>query len=295
MRTLLLATPLLLLLAACGSGAPGPGPSPTPTAPQAASPQPAERTPADANPAGDRFLYIALGDSLSAGRIASDPARTAFVPLVHQGLGGGFDLLNLGRSGDTSDDLLRDGGPLDRAIEEVRSRNGDDNPDNDVKLVTLEIGGNDLLNLFFELVLTGICPNLNQSLQKPECVDPLVEALDGFRANFRIALDRLREADPDLTVIVMTLYDPFSGGLRTISEIAAAALEGLPDDDRLADGVNTIIRGEAAQRDFIVVDWYPLFIGKANEYIATDLIHPNDAGHAVMAEAILDAIADLDL
>jgi lysophospholipase L1-like esterase len=40
----------------------------------------------------------------------------------------------------------------------------------------------------------------------------------------------------------------------------------------------------------ILVDWYPLFEGKAGQYIASDLIHPNDEGYRVMAEAVLDAV-----
>jgi lysophospholipase L1-like esterase len=39
-----------------------------------------------------------------------------------------------------------------------------------------------------------------------------------------------------------------------------------------------------------VVDWYPLFLGKAHEYIYFDLIHPNDEGHRVMADAVLAAV-----
>ena len=54
---------------------------------------------------GPRGLYIALGDSLSEGSGASDPAATAFVPLVHQDLDEPYELLNLGHAGDTSAQL----------------------------------------------------------------------------------------------------------------------------------------------------------------------------------------------
>ncbi len=137
--------------------------------------------------ASDGGIYIALGDSLSEGVGASDRTATAFVPLVHQSLGEGFELLNLGHSGDTSQEIL-DHGHLDEASAEIEQRNGDEDLDNDVKLVTLEIGGNDLLGLFFDLVLTATCSNLEVSLGTPECVDALDATLRDYEPNLKTAL-----------------------------------------------------------------------------------------------------------
>lgn len=233
-------------------------------------------------------LYIALGNSLSEGVGASDRDATSFVPLVHEGLGEGAELLNLGHSGDTSDELITHG-HLSEALTQVEQRNGDGDPDNDVKLVTLEIGGNDLLDLYFSLVLPGVCPTLVESLAKPVCVDALQGALDEFAPNLAMALDRLREADPDLTIVVMALYNPFSGGFDPLDELAELALEGQPDT-AFPQGLNDIIRRETEERGLILVDWQPLFEGKAGEYIAGDLIHPNDEGYRVMADAVLEAL-----
>ena len=97
MRWLLAALLLLAFAAACGSGG-----------------------------SSQSGVYIALGDSLSAGVGASDRAATAFVPLVHQSLGEGFQLLNLGVSGHTSKDLIEE--QLDQAVTEIKQRNGDDDP-----------------------------------------------------------------------------------------------------------------------------------------------------------------------
>lgn len=266
MRLLLFAAPLVFLLAACGS----------------------DGQPVGDGPFSDGGTYIALGNSLSEGVGASDRETTAFVPLVHEGLGDGFELLNLGHSGDTSRDLI-DHGHLDEAILEVNERNSDDDPDNDVKLVTLEIGGNDLLELFFNLVLPGTCPSVTESLARPQCVDALRQALDRFGPNLETALDRLQQADPDLTIAVMTLYNPFSGGIETVAEIAEVALEGEPDTPFPA-GLNDLIRSETSARGLTQVDWYPLFVGKAGEYVSPDLIHPNDTGYEVLANAVLEAI-----
>lgn len=259
MRPLLFAVPLLLLVVACASDSPsGPG------------------------------LYIALGDSLSEGIGASNPGADGFVPRVHQGLDERLELLNLGHSGDTSDDLL-DHGHLDQAIAEVEGRKNDDDPGGDVELVTLEIGGNDLLRLTRSPLLALICVALEEALANSRCVSALEDTLRRFRANLTTTLDRLQEADADLAVVVMTMYNPFSGGIEAVDELAELALEGQPDTP-FPEGLNDIIRSEAESRGLALVDWYPLFAGKADEYIADDLVHPNDAGYEVLAAAVLEAV-----
>jgi lysophospholipase L1-like esterase len=262
MRPFLLAIPLLLLLVGCASGDSSDGRS-------------------------EPGLYIALGDSLSEGVGASNRSK-AFVPLVHAGLGEAFELQNLGHSGDTSGDLVNHD-HLAQAIREVEQRNRDDDTGNDVKLVTLEIGGNDLLELTRSPLLAVICLVLEEALTRSACVNALEDTLDRFEVNLTTALDRLQDADPELTIVVMTLYNPFSGGIEAADELAEVALEGQVETP-VPEGLNDIIRSEVEDRGLILVEWYPLFVGKAGEYIADDVIHPNDAGHGVMADAVLEAV-----
>jgi len=293
----ILAIALVLLLAAvlaCGSDGDVGGPTPsTSQPPRTAGDAPATRSPSPAaverTPDPGAPLYIALGDSLSAGAGASDRDSTAFVPLVHAALGGNVGLLNLGHSGDDSEELIQHG-HLHAAIAEIGARNGDSSPDNDVILVTLEIGGNDLLDLYFDLVVPGVCPNVTEALRKPVCVDALRQTLDGFTPNLRDTIARLRQADSDLRIVLLTLYNPFSGSAITAFEpIADLSLEGAPDTS-FPEGLNDLIRVEAQASGVILADLQPLFAGKGREYIALDLIHPNDAGYGVMANAILAAI-----
>ncbi len=88
----------------------------------------------------DRFL--ALGDSLATGVGASDPTTTAYVPLFHQFLlaeeGEDTVLINLGHSGDTSSTLISHG-HLAAAVTQIES--------GDVAVVTVDIGGNDVIAL----------------------------------------------------------------------------------------------------------------------------------------------------
>jgi lysophospholipase L1-like esterase len=277
MRTAALVTLVIFataMLVACGGDkAPAAGETGSPTARSTSDP-----------PASGPGLYIALGDSLSAGVGASSP-ETTFVELVHQSLGSRIELMNLGHSGDTSDDLLQ-GGTLDRAVDTIKARNGDGDTSNDVRLVTLEIGGNDLLHINSAYVQTGICPDVQTTLAKPECTKVLRGTLDRFRKHFGTALDRLRDTDADVPIVVMTLYNPFDY-LGAIGELGVLSLDGQAGTD-FPEGLNDIIRSVAAGHEGVTVaDVYSAFNGKTASLISSDFIHPNDAGYRTMADTVI--------
>jgi lysophospholipase L1-like esterase len=197
-------------------------------------------------------------------------------------------------AGDDVRELVEDG-PLDRGLEEIRSRANDGVAGNEVAAITLEIGGNDLLDLYDSLVLTGDCPSLAESLRRQECIDGLQGALDAYRPNLDEALTRLEVAAPGVPVFLMTLYNPFSGGPKTLDEIGALSLEGEAGTP-FAEGLNDIIRQVGAEHSSVVmVEWYELFLGKQREYISQDLIHPNNVGHRVLADAVLAAMGGVGL
>lgn len=269
---LALSVSLVIASAACGGNAAPPD----------------DRSPSDAPPAtatSGRLTYIALGDSLSAGFGASNASETAFVPLVRESLGDNHDLMNLGHGGDTSADLI-DHGHLKEAIDAIAEGNGDE-----VALVTLEIGGNDLLRLYVGVVLTGICPDATTALNKPECTEPLAEALAEFDTILGQTLDQLLDADPSLRILLLTLYNPLPEFLPARS-VAALSLEGLADS-QFPEGLNDIIRNHANQRDIPIVELYEPFEDRASELISGDFIHPNDAGYRVMADAVIATLQEL--
>ena len=239
-------------------------------------------------PTGPRPLYLALGDSLSVGVGASDEPTRGWVGLVSAALPE-FDLLNLGVSGDDSRELLFDG-PLDEGLRHIALRATDAEPGNEVGAVTLEIGGNDLLDIYFDLVIPGDCPSVIEALQREACVTALESALAAYRSNLTETLERLIEAAPDTPLFLMTLYNPFSGGSSVLDEMGVLALEG-QEGSAFPKGMNDVIREVGDEAGVTVVEWYALFLGKQSEYVASDLIHPNDTGHAVMAAAVTEAMA----
>lgn len=260
---------------------------------QTSGPAGATATPGVSGSDSAEPLYIAIGDSLSYGSAATDPNKTSFVALVHDGFTIDIGLLNLGVPGYTSADLLSER-ELDNAISEISSRLNDDIVGNEVDAVTFEIGGNDLLDVYFDFVIPQTCISVDQALANDECVNVLRNALDEFGANFDAALSRLRAADPDLPIFVLTLYNPFSGRDPEITRIGDLAIEGEAGTP-FEDGVNDIIREIGPRYVVHLVEIFPIFDGRSKELVAFDLVHPNDDGYALMADAVLASMSDAGL
>ena len=232
--------------------------------------------------------YLALGDSLGVGIGASDPATTGYVPLFRDFLESkkGLDkkgtelfLNNLSIGGATSSSLISQ--QLSAAVAELEDRNGDKNKKNDVEVVTVDIGGNDVL------ALLGICAGG----VTPTCTAAISTTFATFSANFDFILDELRTAaGPDTTMIVMTYYNSFVATgcpLNALAPLGDIVLEGEPLLG-LPVGLNDIIRAIAATHDAEVADTF----GKLppDDLVGGfDCLHPVDSGYAEIAEQFIEA------
>ncbi len=234
--------------------------------------------------------YVALGDSLAVGVGASDPATTGYVPLFRDFLKseGGLDakvsLNNLGHGGDTSTTLISHG-HLAAAVAEL-ARNSDRNPNNDVEVITVDIGGNDVFPLLF------VCGGGFT----PACIAAVSGTFATFSGNFDSILDDLRTAaGPDTTIIVMTYFNslvnpgcPFSAS----APLGDIVLEG---GGPLPAGLNDLIRSIAAAHDAEVADLvpggvFPALLGPSE--IQPDCLHANDDGYEIIADEFADAFKD---
>jgi lysophospholipase L1-like esterase len=230
-------------------------------------------------------LYIALGDSLTAGVGSSDRLSHNFPSLVAQALG--LAHMNLGHPGDTSADILSHG-HLDLAVAETLSRARDDDPGNDVALITITVGGNDMLAFYEDHFLTGQCPDIPTVRARPDCVKALEATIRQLGDNLGRILSRLREAAPQAEIVVFTLYNPFAGQDSPLAQMGDLVLEGGPDPF-LPQGVNDVIREAAKTHGAKVADAFPVISGR-RDLIAQDGIHPNDRGYEVMAQLVLKAL-----
>src|SRR3990170_4998140 len=228
--------------------------------------------------------YIAIGDSLAFGVGASDPASGGYVALTYETLRSseryrdrGLELVNLGVPGATSSDLLLPGGQLERALDEIRERQEDaSSSDDNAEIITVDIGGNDVLAL-----ATADSPCVKDPLAE-ECQRRFQEMLGTLKGNLTEVLEGLREAAPKADLVVMDLYSPLSG---------RGGAEDLIAD--FAVGEINAVTEEVASRpdlDASLASVYTLFRGRAAQFIAADGVHPNDDGHALMAEVVLAAI-----
>ncbi len=251
-------------------------------------------------------VYLALGDSLAVGVGASDPATTAYVPHFHGYLRGALDpgaaspppldsvpdafsrkflrLTNLGvggssapAGGETTGSMIA-GGQLDAAVAELTARNGNHMPVDDVRVVTLDIGGNDM---FAVVPVCSDGPTL-------ECVTAIGSALATFSANFDFILGELRSAaGPNTTIVVMTYYNPLVNPDCQFNQLAFLGnviLEG--DVPGLPAGLNDQIRSIAASHDAKVAETFGM-LGPTD--VQPDCRHANDSGYGKIADEFIAA------
>ncbi len=238
-------------------------------------------------------VYPALGNSVAAGSGASDPSATAYVPLFYDALRDelncspaasdraasgckNLQLLNIAAGGATSGDLIAF--QLPTAVAELSARNGDGNPRNDVEVVTIDIGGNDLFQPVIGACAGGFSPGCGA----------VVQATFGtFAANFNSILGQLRAAaGPNTPIIVMTYYNSLlTCNLSFLAPLADVVLEGGPP---LPNGFNDLIRSIAAAHGAEVADTFG-DLAASDLVGGTDCLHPNDSGHGIIADEFLAA------
>ena len=156
--------------------------------------------------------------------------------------------------------------------------------------MTIDIGGNDILRL-----LKPEQPCAGEKIETDGCQAALREALETMAGpNLPAILDALVEsAQAGTQILVLTYPNPYSVGQQSPTERRV--------DQAMAD-LNAIIANavrdlapKAAARSvtLTLVDIAPIFAGKGGQLThilaAKPDIHPNNAGHAAIAEAIARA------
>lgn len=238
--------------------------------------------------------YLALGDSYAYGSGASDPATRGYVGLFTASLTAAtrttVTALNLADPGATSGDLIGDyatrgsqgESQLARAVQ-LLSAGG-------VNLVTLEIGGNDILRL-----LDRGQPCADTALVSDTCLAAVQGALRGETSvNLpRILTALVTAAKPGTRIIILTYPNPYSVGTNGVVEQRTdAAVQGL---NAIITGAVTAAQPIAAMRGVTLttVDLFPLLAGRSGKlthYLdAESDVHPTDAGYAVIADAVTSA------
>ena len=205
--------------------------------------------------AGERRILV-LGDSLARG--TGDESGKGFAVDVLQAYRrrGPAQLTNLGVNGSESPEV--------RELAEsptVRARAAE------ADLIVVSVGGNDLSHAG-----AAAAPGSGAT----DLVDAVAAARNRYLENLRGILRALREANPSAPVLVVGLYDPFSG-------------EAGPG--RLGSSVivqwNTLVAETALGFPGVtVVPTFDLFQGRPDR-LAADKYHPNREGYRMIAERML--------
>ena len=241
-----------------------------------------------AHAAAPPATYLALGDSVAAGVGASRP-DLGYVPLVADALrsarqcgdDGNLSCLrestNLSVSGATTTTLIAS--QLPAATSLLQARNSNATPDDDVRLITLTIGGNDV----FQPIIAAC-----QTPTAPQCSSTVATQLQQVATNYAVILGRLRAAaGRDTTIAVTTYYNGLAAPgcpAAALSGLAQVVLEGGPG---VPAGLNDIIRQAAQVFEARVVETAPV-VEPAE--IRPDCLHPTDKGHADIARAVTDVV-----
>jgi lysophospholipase L1-like esterase len=254
--------------------------------------------PAAAAEHGDPVL-LALGDSVAAG-VGAVPLAPGYPELVRRALSQGynpaagkatpnaatdFDVVNFAESGATTRDL---GPPVERALGLIVARQADRDPKNDVEVITLTIGGNDVFGpVAAACVLTAGGP----------CQRTTDAALAQVREGVTTALARLTAAaGKRVEVVVTTYYNPIGSCFLTALNpaaptIAEVVLEGGTLPGLVVEaGLNDVLRQAAASTGAQVADLFGAL--GATDYVGgLDCLHPDASGHAVIADEVVATLA----
>jgi lysophospholipase L1-like esterase len=233
----------------------------------------------------NRAAYIVLGESTDAGFGASASER-AWASMLHHFLespsflDAPVEFHNYAAFGATTGDILRD--QLAAGLSDIANFTP--------VVLSLGAGGNDLLN-FITSAEAVTCTSLTI-----QCVARFNALLDNVEALLDQMVRRLRAAaGPSTPILLRTEHNPFlrdscGGPTSGLAQLANLAIEGSDEVPLLTRGLNDRIRDVAAKYDAKVIEVFSIFAANANNLIADDCIHPNDAGHVVIYAAAVLAL-----
>lgn len=216
-------------------------------------------------PPGD--VYISMGDSVAAGNGASDASTTSFAGLIAARQK--VTLYNVAKAGAATRQVLDEQLPLVLPILGGGR----------VRFITISAGGND----FAALIPNAAC---TEDPPPPAC--PLDEALAGVSARLDEILRFLRDANAHVPIVLLGYPNFFEGTGHAWEEPAGHVLPQLVD----------AMRSVASKYARVTVAT-PSFSDQSRSRVLTHVLdepfdpHPNDAGHAIIADAIEAALEEI--
>ncbi|AKG03620.1 hypothetical protein AAV35_001680 [Salimicrobium jeotgali] len=211
-------------------------------------------------------LHItALGDSLTQG-VGDTTDNGGYVGILEESINQNSDTAaetvqvdNFGKRGNRTDHLLErlDNEDLQGSIREA-------------DLILITIGANDVIKV--------VKDNVTSSLD----YEQFVEAQANYEQNLRSILEKIRELNPEASIYLLGVYNPFDKYFKDIPELNQI----ISDWNRISRQVLT----EFDNTGFIPIR--DIFEGADEDILWEDNFHPNEAGYKRMAERVLEYIRE---
>ncbi len=223
-------------------------------------------------------VYTALGDSIATGYRLSDVSGS----YVNR-FGKYLDAkpVNMGQNGLASAGLLKKLTSDQKVIAQVRKSD----------IITISMGGNDMLNLLYPLVPKKMSdlPSSMQKLQSSEYQQQFTEGIAKFSENWDKIVARVKELAPHSVLVVTTLINPYQG---IVLDIPFFHFDLGSFSDQYVRQINDVIRNQA-DGSYLVADSYSSFKnykggGKLTNASLPQMDfdpHPNAVGHGLIASA----------
>ena len=210
------------------------------------------------------FVYSAIGDSLTFGTGAPDYRGFTFrIEEVLKQCHPSFRSYNFGVVGATTKETLH----RLRTDEEIRRRIAS------ADLITVTSGGNDLIQAAKKVYFEGALRSMKQPMRK------FALAYEALIAEL-VRLNRTIQRGS--TIVVTDCYNPFPRVRDAVLWIQY---------------VNRVIRRVADRYDgrVVVAKTHDAFAGNIDFLMSDDGVHPNRAGYRVMADAVMEAILQVEV
>lgn len=222
--------------------------------------------------------YVILGDSLAQGALAIQGYADRYEDFLEDAEDVEIDSRNFGRAGWTSADLA-DALSYDVSFSDNVS---------EAEYITWNIGGNDLRQAR-EAYKERRCGGADNE----EC---LRQAVIEFRHNWDVIVEEiLHHADDEALIRSMDLYNPFVAEDRAADTIPGDSMSDFQVFHRYFVMVNNHIHTSLDRRGIAYARVSKAFNGDNGlrdpeefGYISADGYHPNDRGHAVIADLLAD-------
>lgn len=213
--------------------------------------------------ANESLNYVVIGDSIAFGAGVYNSTEACYAKMVADT--NGYNYKNDSVSGFKSAQLLEFLKTNDETIEDISKAD----------ILTLSIGGNDFIQEKLPILIVKALAFDDYSM-----FDEITEV---FSCNFEKIIARIKEINPDCTILVQNIYNPrydyarkvYAYGLGLVNDVFSGYLEKNPGAYELIDVCSA-------------------FDGR-QDLIANDEVHPSSDGNIVIARLILAKLAELGM